>query len=529
MSEPALLSVTNVSKTFSGQLALKDVHLDVHAGEVHALVGQNGCGKSTLLKILTGYHRADPGARALVRGRPHSLHELLTVVPLRAVHQDLGLILELNAIDNIGFGTGFQRSRHGGIAWRAQLRRTVSLLEQLGVNDIDPRRPLSAATQVERTMVAIARAVSTWDARRGVLILDEPTSSLPDREAGELARLIRDLAKTGVGIIYVSHALSEVTGLADRATVLREGTVVDTVPVASSSEHDLVELMLGKEKLAHLEQLEVQDNSYAHRSAAGPRSEPMLAASNIVGKELRGISFQVSGGEIVGFAGLAGSGHLELAYALGGARRVVEGAITVGDRSLDLTAGRPITSITAGIALVPPDRTREGLISTLSVAANMSLPSIMQLRGRLFVRRRQERERASQWMTDLEIVPHKPEAKIATLSGGNRQKVLFAKWVTMATHALVLAEPTVGVDVGARLQIYDFIRQYATSGVAVVICSTDITDLLAVCDRVYALYAGHVVREIPRDELSEHVVLAAISGLATPATAIGDSPSEEQT
>lgn len=508
-----LLAITGLSKTFPGQRALDDVTLSVAPGEIHALIGQNGCGKSTLLKILTGYHRPDPGATVLVRGVPASFHELKAAVPIRAVHQDLGIIPELNAMDNLALGTAYLRTRVGPIAWRRQARHTRDVLELLGVHGLDPCIPLKDASQVQRTMVAVARAVADWSGRQGLLILDEPSSSLPDHEVEQLGQLVRELARSGVGIVYVSHSLSEVLGLADHATVLREGQLVATIALQGKTEHDLLELMLGKQKLEQLEQLEHQVDPPAPAHLQRP-SELTLSVTSLRSADIHDLSFRVGRGEIVGFAGLAGSGHLDVAYVLGGARRAITGEITLQRETVSAAQVSPRRAIRNGIALVPPDRATEGAIAAMDTSANITLPELERFRRSLMLHRRRQREYAAKWITDLGIVPDNPAAKVETLSGGNRQKVVLAKWMGIARTVLVLGEPTVGVDIGAKLQIYHVIRQAAAAGLAVVVCSTDITDLLAVCDRVIAMSNGRAVKEIAKTDLSEHSVLAAISGPA---------------
>lgn len=522
-SDHPLLAITGLSKTFPGQRALDDVTMSVAAGEIHALIGQNGCGKSTLLKILTGYHRPDPGATVLVRGTPASFHELKATVPIRAVHQDLGIIPELNAMDNLALGTAYLRTRVGPIAWRRQGRHTKDVLKLLGVHGLDPRIPLKDASQVQRTMVAVARAVADWSGRHGLLILDEPSSSLPDHEVEQLGHLVRDLARSGVGIVYVSHSLSEVLGLADRATVLREGRLVATTALQGKTEHDLLELMLGKQKLRQLEELEQHADTPARADPQGG-PEPALRVTRLRTDDIRDLSFQAEPGEIVGFAGLAGSGHLDIAYVLGGARRAITGEITLQRHTMSAAQVSPQRAIRNGIALVPPDRATEGAIASMDTSANITLPRLERFRRSLVLQRRRQRAYATKWITDLSIVPDDPAAKVETLSGGNRQKVVLAKWMGIARTVLVLAEPTVGVDIGAKLQIYHVIRQAAATRLAVIVCSTDITDLLAVCDRVIAMSNGRALTEIVKTDLSEHSVLAAISAAATSPASTQSAP-----
>lgn len=510
MTATPLLRVANVSKSFPGQRALDDVELEVAAGEVHALVGQNGSGKSTLIKILTEYHRPDPGARAWVRGEATSFHDLAGTVPIRAVHQDLGIIGGLNAVDNIAIGAGYVKSTLGNVNWRRQRGRTADLLSRIAVDEVDITRPLDQAPPLHRTVVAIARVMDAWDGRTGILILDEPTSALPDYEVDRLLAIVRELRTTGVSVLYVSHALDEIVDVADRVTVLKEGRRVATRQVAGLGERGLMSLMLGEEALADLDRAESAQSS-ARRDATVSGGPAVLEVERLCGVDLAGVSFSAGSGEVLGVAGLLGSGHLEIAYIIGGAQRGRGGRLRVADRAFDPTAISPAAATRLGVGFVPPDRAREGAIAQLPVGTNVSLPALRRFRRAGRIHRRAERSYVGERIRDLEVVPADPAMKVESLSGGNRQKVVLAKWLGIATKVLVLAEPTVGVDVGAKMNIYQRIRRAAADGLTVIVCSTDVTDLVAACDRVLALSDGLISAELSGPELTEQNILRAIS------------------
>src|SRR3954451_24639370 len=363
------LRVTSLSKTFAGTRALIDASLDIRPGEVHALVGQNGSGKSTLIKALAGYHTPDAGAVAELAGEPFAVgHE----VPegLHFVHQDLGLVLELNTMDNLALRGGFARGAAGRVHWREQEQLTHRVLARFDV-ELDIHRPLAQATPVQRTVVAIAAALQGWQGGSGVLVLDEPTAVLPHEEVERLFAKVREVQRAGTSVLYVSHRLDEIFEIADRVTVLRGGRVVATLPVDETEARGLAGLMVGADV----------DPDYRAPVAARPAAPVVLEARELTGTRLRGVDLDVHEGEILGIAGLAGSGMQELAYALAGkAPSAVSGRIRLPAR-----ADAWLRMADAGrldIPLVPADRGREGVVAEFSVAENLSLSVL----GRLGVR-----------------------------------------------------------------------------------------------------------------------------------------------
>ena len=496
---PPVLHISGLSKTFGATRALIDASLDIKPGEIHALVGQNGSGKSTLIKTLAGYHTPDPGSVADIDGAPFDLGH---AVPdgLRFVHQDLGLVLELNAMDNLALHGGFARGAMGRVRWSEQEKETHRVLARFGV-DLDIHRPLSAATPVERTVVAIAAALQGWQGGRGVLVLDEPTAVLPHDEVERLFAMVREVRGAGTSVLYVSHRLGEIFELADRVTVLRGGRVIATQPVSDTDAAGLASLMVGEEV----------DPDYRAPVAARPDAPVVLEARDVHGRWLRGVDLDVHRGEILGIAGLAGAGVMELPYALAGcAHHPVSGLIRLPERSSEWTDVADARDL--DIPLVPADRGREGIVAEFAVSENLSLSVLGRLGRRGRLDKRAENELVERWTERLGVVAAGPEAPISTLSGGNQQKVVVARCLVRDPALLVLCEPTAGVDIGTRVAIYDLIAELSRAGLTVVLSSSDAGDVLAMCTRVVVLRDGHIAAELGGDGLTEHALVSAMEG-----------------
>jgi ABC-type sugar transport system ATPase subunit len=493
------LRISGLSKTFPGTRALIDASLDIRPGEVHALIGQNGSGKSTLIKTLAGYHRADPGAFAELGGEPFAIgHD----VPdgLRFVHQDLGLVHELNAMDNLALRGGFISGAGGRIRWREQEQETYRLLDRFNV-ELDIHRPLAEATPVQRTVVAIVAALQGWQGGEGVLVLDEPTALLPREEVERLFAMVREVARAGTSVLYVSHRLDELFEIADRVTVLRAGRVVTTLPMAEVDGRGLASLMVGEDV----------DPDYRAPVAARPDAPVVLSLRDVRGHRLRGVDLDVHRGEILGIAGLAGTGMQELPYVIAGCPRFETGGrIKLPQRSdvwLDVA-----DADTLGIPIVPADRAREGVVAEFAVRENLTLSILGRLGARGKLGLREERAVVEHWMQELGIVTAGSDALISTLSGGNQQKVVVARCLVREPDLLVLSEPTAGVDIGTRVAIYDLIARLARGGLTVVVSSSDLGDLLAMCTRVVVLRDGRVATELGADGLTEHALVRAMEG-----------------
>jgi ribose transport system ATP-binding protein len=500
-----ILKVRHLSKMFPGTVALDDVDLDIRTGEVHALVGHNGSGKSTLIKVLSGYHHADAGAEVVLDGEPVDIAQLGhgrlgQGSRLSFVHQDLGLILELNTIDNLALHGGYARTRLGRIDWRAQARKARALMEPFAI-DLDVTQPLAKATPVERTIVAIAAALQSWDTGGGVLILDEPTAVLPPGEVERLFRIVRDLKHSGAGILYVSHRLDEIFRLADRVTVLRNGKEVATRDVDDGlTKAELVHLMLGVE----------MEPDYRAEVPETVAAEPLLEVRGLAGHYLRDTTFTLRVGEVLGIAGLPDSGRDELPRLLTDqAGRASDGSLRLGTTEWTDISGWRATAI----ALLPPDRAREGIIGPMTVEENLSLSVLDRFGSVLHLNRRQEQRFVRDWIERLGVVTARLDSPVQTLSGGNQQKVLFGRTLARTPQVLVLCEPTAGVDIGARHSIYDLVAAQVRQGLSVIVASSDVGDLLALCTRVLVLHQGVVAEELQGQGLTERQLVGAMEGV----------------
>ncbi|WP_406201060.1 sugar ABC transporter ATP-binding protein [Streptomyces europaeiscabiei] len=500
-----VLRVAALSKRFGGTQALKDVDLEVAPGEIHALIGPNGSGKSTLIKILAGYHHAEPGAVAELDGEPFDLGQVAASRHdrLRFVHQELGLVGELSAVDNLALSRGFARTALGNIRWPEMERRTTALVERFGLG-IDVRRPLTTATPVQRAVVAIAAALQGWEGRRGVLVLDEPTAVLPPCEVARLFDIVREVRDAGAGVLYVSHRMDEIFALADRVTVIRGGRRIATRRVDGLTPRSLAELMAGEETET--------DHRPAYRPGADGADEAVLEVRDLRAGPLRGIGFDLARGERLGITGLVGSGHEIVPYAVCGAHPGrVSGRLRLPERSAHWTDARQAGGL--GLPLVPADRASEGVIGDFSVGENLTLPLLDRLRswgGRLH--RCRESALAEDWIERVGVRTAGRGARVTTLSGGNQQKVVMARCLAQRPPVLALCEPTAGVDIATRLQLYDLIERQAGEGMGVIVSSSDTQDLLALCTRVLVVRDGRIARELVGRDITEPALVHAMEG-----------------
>lgn len=475
------LRIEHLSKTFPGQVALNDVSLEVAAGEVHALVGQNGSGKSTLIKVLCGYHQPDPnGAVAAVNGEPLVLGDGQAAVAagIRFVHQDLGLVGSLSAVENIALTAGYQTAAGRRIRWRDEVRRAREALAGIGLEDVDVKAPVDSLPPSQRTGVAIARALVGWEQGAHLLVLDEPTATLPGDDVERLFAVIHRLKARGVSILYVSHHLDEVFELADRVTVLRDGKRIATVPVDELDYPGLISMIVGHH---------VELGSASTHGASGP---PLLAVRGLHGDTVRGIDFDVSPGEIVGVAGITGSGREHVLGLVVGQIPSNDGVVLLDGELIENY--NPRQAIDSGIAFVPAERAIRGVIQTMNVRENSSVSDL----GRHFrggrLRHRAERAEMRDWVERLSIKTAGTEAMIGALSGGNQQKVVFSKALRLSPKLLALDEPTQGIDVGAKDQIHRLIDEAAASGMATLVASTDTEELVRLCHRVLVMVDGRI-------------------------------------
>lgn len=512
MAVPPALSIRGLAQTFPGVRALKGVDLTVEAGTVHALLGHNGSGKSTLVKALAGYHAPDDGCEAFMAGKALQLGEADEAERLgvRFVHQDLGLVLELSARDNVGLVGGYERGRSGRIHWKDQSRRTHDLLTRFGI-DLDPRTPLAEASPVERTAVAIVRALVGLPEGSGLLVLDEPTASLPAREVDQLFELVRDIRDSGTAVLLISHRLDEVMAIADHATVLRNGAVVWDGSTDGMSIGHFASLIADVEGTEVLEEAPERSGS-----AIDPATPPVLSLRGVSGRYLDDVSLELRSGEVLGIAGLLGSGREELPYVVAGAvGDGVTGEFEVGGVTTDKLTIHLARRL--GVALVPADRAGEGVIADFSVAENVSLAALPVLRrrflgGRGQVSRPRERKFVLAWLRSVDADATAASRLITSLSGGNQQKAVLARWLSVAPKVLAVSEPTAGIDIGARTHIYQELRARAAEGLAILVCSSDAEDLVAACDRVLVMRDGRIEAELIGTNITKAAIVAAMEG-----------------
>jgi len=495
-----LLSATSITKTFAGVQALKGVSLEVRAGEVHALVGENGAGKSTLIRIMTGAERPDRGS-LVVDGRvmsgldPAEAHAL----GIAAVYQQPSLFPHLTVAENLAIGV--ERSRPWQrVDWAARRGRARELLARIGAA-IDADRTVDTLSMPEQQLVEIARALGT-DAR--VLIFDEPTASLTSRDVDSLLETVRRLRREGVGIVYISHRIDEVLTVADRVTVLRDGNAISTEPAAGLTPADVVRLMVGSD----LHDPPVRQPHHGGEIAL----ELSEVGCNTAG--VHGVSLTLRRGEILGLAGLVGSGRTQLAETIFGITPSDAGSISLAGRRVAIR--QPADAIRARIGYVPEDRRRHGVVLDMSIAANRSLASLQQVSRRGLIDRDAERQRALDAMRELFINAPSPVAEVSTLSGGNQQKVAVSRWLATSPLVLILDEPTQGVDVRAKGEIHCIVQELADQGMAVLLISSDLSELLLLSDRVAVMRGGTIVGVLPRSDASRHTVLALALGTAPP-------------
>ncbi|RDG35092.1 sugar ABC transporter ATP-binding protein [Streptomyces corynorhini] len=501
-----MLSVRGLTKSFPGARALDGVDFAVGPGEVHALIGENGAGKSTLIKLLTGVYRPDAG-EITFRGGP-----VRFATPLEAQHagistiyQEVNLVPLMSVARNLFLGRE-PRGRLGLIDFGRMHREAAEALAGLGLR-VDVRRPLRSLGVGAQQMVALARAVSV-DAR--VVIMDEPTSSLEPREVRTLFGVIRMLKERGIAVVYVSHRLDELYEVCDTVTVLRDGKRVHTGPIADLDRLRLVSLMLGRE-MSEVRGEGLTKFSGAHEAAG----EPVLVATDLtVRHQLRSVSVTVRPGEVVGLGGLLGSGRSETARAIAGALPTDSGRVVVA--GAPVRTGSTPAAIRAGISLLPEDRKAEGIVPGLSVRENIALAALPGLSRFGLVDDARIDRVVDTFMKRLRIKASGPHQRVGELSGGNQQKVLLARWLAMRPKVLLLDEPTRGIDVGAKAEVQGLIDELADEGLAVVLISSDMEELIEGSDRVVVLKDGAVVAELTGAEVTGERLLHAIAAQGGP-------------
>jgi rhamnose transport system ATP-binding protein len=502
-----LLRLEAVSKTFGGVRALRGVTLDLRAGEVHALVGENGAGKSTLVRIVTGAHAAD-GGTVSVGGQtvPHADPLVMRGLGIAPIYQQPALFPDLTVAENLAV-----RLERGGawrrIDWRTRRARATALLADVGAQ-VDVDAPARSLRMAEQQLVEIAGAIGA-DAR--ILLMDEPTASLTDREAERLFALVRALRGRGVGIVYISHRLEEVEALADRVSVLRDGELVATRAMRECSRAELIRLMVGRE----IQSVYPTRPLAAAAVAGAPAADLALEVEGLSCRAtgVRDTTFSVRAGEILGVAGLVGAGRTELARILFGLTPADRDSGSIRVRGTTVRIESPADALRLGIAYVPEDRRRHGVIGEMSIAANITLASLRTLtRAAAVLDTTREREIAGEYARRFAIKASSIDAPVETLSGGNQQKVALARWLATEPRVLILDEPTQGVDIGAKAEIHSLIADLTKHGLAIILISSELPEILGMSDRIAVMHAGTIVATLDRVEATQERILTLALG-----------------
>ncbi|GGS40675.1 sugar ABC transporter ATP-binding protein [Streptomyces violaceus] len=492
--EPPLLSMSGITKSFPGVRALDGVDLDVQAGEVHCLLGQNGAGKSTLIKVLAGAHQPDTGTIRW-RGEEVTLRSPIAAMRLgiATIYQELDLVEHLSVAENVHLG---HEPTAAGFVVRGKAAKasTAALLERLGHPEVDPARLVGELSAAQQQIVSMARALS-HDVR--LIVMDEPSAALDPDEVDNLFRIVGDLTAAGVAVVYISHRLEEIRRIGDRVTVLKDGrAVANGLPAKSTPTREVVALMTGRNV----------EYVFPDRPVSPPTGESVLQIQGLSRQgEFEPFDLEVRPGEIVGLAGLVGSGRSEILETVYGARKPTSGQVLVDGKPLK--PGSVRAAVRAGLGLAPEERKAQALLMLESVTRNVSVSSMSRFSRGGWIDRGAELGAARAATRELSLRPDNPSVPVRTLSGGNQQKAVLARWLLRGCRVLLLDEPTRGVDVGARAELYAVVRRLADEGLAVLLVSSEVPEVLGLADRVLVLREGRVVHTAPARELDEHRVL----------------------
>jgi len=488
-----IVSLKNIGKSFGITRALDDVCLDIREGEIHAILGQNGAGKSTLVKILDNVHKEFEG-EVLYRGQvvPHkNMHEFFRK-KLGVVHQEFPLVPYLSVAENIYLSDMPRSKITGNILWNDLFKQAQQLLSELKLN-VDVRTKVKDLSAGERQLISIARALAK---KPELLVLDEATSTLTDSEVEILFSILKDLISKKIGIIYISHRIEEIFSMANRVTVLRDGKSVFTSEVKITNRTELISMMAGRDV----------DKQFPDRPKIN--GEEILRVENLTGEEFKNCSFTVRSGEILGVAGLVGSGRPELMKAVFGAEKKTQGQIIKRGRKLNIK--RPLDAIKEGIYFIPSDRRKEGIFKDLSIRDNLTIALLRSYTKLGWINHKKESRVTNEYIGKLKIKTTGESQKISNLSGGNQQKVIIGRWLSGNGEVFLFDEPTRGLDVGVKYDVYELMNQIKSSNGAVVMVSSELPELLAMSDRIIVMYEGEIVAEMENDNLTQETVLKAM-------------------
>ena len=502
VSQAELLRLDGICKSFPGVRALHNVHMNVRKGEVHALLGENGAGKSTLMKILSGAYTRDSG-EIFWEGKKVQIQNprIAQQMGIAIIYQEFNLVPQLSVSENVWLGRQPMK-KNGLIDWNEAHRQTKLLLDELNL-DLDPLRPVTGLGVAQQQMVEIAKALSL-DAK--LLIMDEPTSALAETEIYQLFTIINKLKERGVSVVFISHHLDEVFEICDRGTVLRDGEFIATVDLKQTTNDELIQLMVGRSL----------DQQYP--KIATQRGEEALRVEHLNQKNtLRDICFSAYTGEILGIAGLVGAGRTELVKAVFGADKIDAGQVFVFGREVHIIS--PEIAIQAGIGLLPEDRKQEGLVLLLSVLHNVSMASLGKIKNMAgLLRLKEEKFKVGGFVQKLRISTPGIQQQVQNLSGGNQQKVVLAKWLASKSKILIFDEPTRGIDVGAKVEVYNLMNSLVEGGAAVIMVSSEMPELLGMSDRILVMREGCMVAEFQRGDASQEKILSAAMGVLSDGT-----------
>ncbi|UCF28021.1 MAG: sugar ABC transporter ATP-binding protein [Chloroflexota bacterium] len=491
-----LWELRKVSKEFPGVQALDDVSLSIKRGEIHALIGENGSGKSTLAKCIAGVHQPESGL-LVHEGEPVELFHPFDAQAhgVATIYQEFSLVPTLSVAENIFLGRPLKKTRFGGIDWEEMRSRTAIILDQLSIH-IDPEAIVRNLSVAEQQLIEIAKAMAMDST---LLIMDEPTAALGLRETQRLQELIRRLVEQDQGILYISHRLDEVFQIADRITVLKDGRSVGTNPTEELEMNDVIKMMIGLEIGQH------------YPKEVNVTSEICLEVSNISTESgVDEVSFNVRVGEVFGLGGMVGAGRTEIARALFGVDQLTSGEIIIHDNQVNFSS--PSDAIKAGVGLVPENRKEDGLLFNFEGAANITLSRLDLLLRGMFLNLAKEEQTGREYVDKLNITPSALERSVQFLSGGNQQKIVIARWLFSQAKLLIFDEPTQGIDIGAKIEVYRVMNELTAQGISVVLISSDYPELLAMSDRIAIVRDGRILHISDSDQLSEHRLLSIASG-----------------